>query len=374
MISVLPSEVPSNLDRIDAPGGMPPLLARLATLGATLHTLPDVPAIGRHLMRTGGGLLVYDCLSLVWFAGEDAWIWHSTRPDDMPRRYTPSGFVAGVLEGGEPLCVPTLTDVTSGADLSRQGLPAGTAGALILPLWREDAVMGALIFTTQRPGLLSGESLAVGQLLTLQVASALHNVLLTEELDRSEGMIMALAMAIEARDPYTDGHCQRLSAYATRLGLALEVPPAELATLRKGGILHDIGKIAVSEQVLLKAGPLTAEETAQVRQHPARGEAILRGALPEHRGSLLPLVRHHHERWEGSGYPDGLAGEAIPPAARITALVDAFDAMTTTRPYRRAMTVGRALEALEAGAGSQFDPTMVATFVKMIREGRLVVE
>jgi len=371
---VLSSEVPVNLALPSAMDKLPSLLARLTTLGATLHTLPDVPSIGRHLMRALRGLLVYDCLSLAWRTGEEAWIWQSTRPEDVPRHYTPAGLVGRVMETGEPLCLPTLADPADVESLSLPGGPPGTAGALILPLSGEDAVRGVLIFTTLRPALLSSESLAVGQLLALQVSNALHNVLLSEALDQSEGMIMALAMAIEARDPYTQGHCQRLSAYAARLGLALDVPPAELATLRKGGILHDIGKIAVSEHILLKTTPLTVEEIAEVQQHPLRGEAILRGALPGHGRLLLPIVRHHHECWDGTGYPDRLAGEAIPHLARIMAVVDAFDAMTTTRPYRRAMTVSQALEGLEAGAGSQFDPTMVSAFVQMVREGRLVVE
>lgn len=353
------------------------MLARFTALGAALHTATDVPAIGRHLMRAAAGLPVCDALMLAWRtggAGDEVWLWQSTRPDDGPRLYKPSGLIAQVLADGQPLFLPTLQDVADTGELSLDDLSAKTGGVLVLPLLRNDYVLGALVFSTLQPGRLTGESLAVGQLLALQVADAVHAVLLTEELERSEGMIMALAMAIEARDPYTEGHCQRLSAYAARLGMALGVPPHELVVLRSGGILHDIGKIAISERVLLKTTPLTAEEIAQVRQHPLRGEAILRGTLSGHGRALLPIVRHHHERWDGTGYPDHLAGDSIPYLARIMAVVDAFDAMTTTRPYRRAMTVGQALEALEAGAGTQFDPAMVATFVQMVREGRLVVE
>ena len=158
--------------------------------------------------------------------------------------------------------------------------------------------------------------------------------LYTDELENAESVLFSLALSIEARDPYTRGHCDRLAEMSVRLGERLGVPEEHLTALRRGGVVHDIGKVAVPDSVLLKPGPLSAEEIEVVRKHPIVGERIC-SPLKVLRLVLL-IIRHHHERYDGSGYPDHLRGESIPLTARIMQLADVYDALTTDRPYRKA--------------------------------------
>jgi putative two-component system response regulator len=168
----------------------------------------------------------------------------------------------------------------------------------------------------------------------------------TDDLDSAESVILSLALVIEARDAYTEGHCQRLAGYATALGTALGLSEEQLGALDRGGYLHDVGKIGISDAVLLKAGPLTADEYEQIKQHPVIGDRLC-GQLRSLR-QVRPIVRHHHERLDGSGYPDGLKGDAIPLVAQIMSIVDVYDAITTDRPYKSAAPPERACEELMA--------------------------
>lgn len=171
--------------------------------------------------------------------------------------------------------------------------------------------------------------------LLARVRSLLKLKQFTDELEHAENVLFALALSIEAKDPYTEGHCDRLAesseALAKRLGLSDE----ELIALRRGGVIHDIGKVAVPDQILLKPGPLTPEERKVMQQHTVVGAGIC-SPLKSFR-SVLPIIRHHHEKIDGSGYPDGLKGDAIPLTARILQTVDIYDALTTDRPYRKAL-------------------------------------
>lgn len=180
--------------------------------------------------------------------------------------------------------------------------------------------------------------------------------------------IRALVAAVEARDPYTRGHSVRVSRYAVMIGEGLGLTPEQLRILRYAGLLHDIGKLAVEDRILRKAGPLTPEEREAIKQHPVVGAAILGSAGSF--AALVPAVRHHHERFDGTGYPDGLAGDAIPVEARILAVADAFDAMTSDRPYRPALARDVACERLIRGRGTQFDPEVVDTFLECVRDLR----
>ena len=166
----------------------------------------------------------------------------------------------------------------------------------------------------------------------------------TDDLDSAESVILSLALVIEARDAYTDGHCQRLAGYATALGAAIGLPENQLAALYRGGYLHDVGKIGIPDAVLLKAGALTAEEYAQIQQHPVIGDRLC-GQMRSLR-QVRPIIRHHHERLDGSGYPDRLKGDAIPLVAQIMGIVDVYDAVTTSRPYKAAATPEQAYEEL----------------------------
>jgi response regulator RpfG family c-di-GMP phosphodiesterase len=184
---------------------------------------------------------------------------------------------------------------------------------------------------------------------------------------------MALADAVDVRDRATGLHAQRVRRYALELTAAVEPSLLDDPSLEYGFLLHDVGKIGIGDNVLLKPGPLSDDEQELVRRHPSIGAQILRDVALL-RGVGIDVVRHHHERWDGAGYPDGLAGEQIPMAARIFAIADTLDAMTTNRPYRRAMAWDEAVEEILAQSGRQFDPAVVEAFIAGEDELRAVYE
>jgi len=181
--------------------------------------------------------------------------------------------------------------------------------------------------------------------LTARVRALLDLKAATDALESAEEVLISLARIIDARDPYTYGHSSRVSYFAGLLGERIQLDPENLRTLKRGALLHDIGKIAVRDNVLCKPGPLTPAERAEIQSHPARGRDVL--ANMKTLAAAIPIVYHHHERMDGSGYPDGLAGESIPLLARITTVVDVFDALSTPRVYRRALRRSEVLEIMD---------------------------
>lgn len=174
-----------------------------------------------------------------------------------------------------------------------------------------------------------------------------------------------LAAALDARDPYTAGHSERVAQYSLQIGKWASFSEHDLDVLKKAALLHDIGKIGVRDTVLLKEGRLTDEEFELIKLHPILSEKILRQIEPaEAMSEILPGVRSHHERFDGVGYPDGLAGDNIPLMGRIIAIADAFDAMTSDRPYRKGMSVEKAMHILEEGRGTQWDPDLTTLFIQ----------
>ncbi len=182
-------------------------------------------------------------------------------------------------------------------------------------------------------------------------------------------MLAALASALAARDPLTAAHSTRVTVLAGRLATWVGWDDRRLETLRIGGPLHDIGKVSVSESILRKRGPLDPRELAEIRTHPTAGAKLINPLGPAR--EALPYVLYHHERWDGDGYPTGRAGTEIPEAARLLSVADAFDAMTSTRPYRRALASAPALTEIEHCAGSQFDPAFAYAFLEAWDAGAL---
>jgi putative two-component system response regulator len=180
--------------------------------------------------------------------------------------------------------------------------------------------------------------------LKARVRSLMQIKHITDDLDSAEAVLRSLALMIEVRDAYTEGHCQRLARYATEMGTLLGLPDDDLQALARGGYFHDIGKIALPDAILLKPDSLTREEFELVKEHPVVGDRLCGDLRALHR--VRSIVRHHHERLDGSGYPDGLKGDEIPLLAQIIGIVDVYDAMTTTRPYRSARSSEEALSAL----------------------------
>lgn len=190
----------------------------------------------------------------------------------------------------------------------------------------------------------------------------------TDELETAEALFLALGRIIEARDPNTEGHCERLGEYATALGRSLNLPQPDLNALYRGAFLHDIGKIAIPDRVLLKKGKLTKREYQLMQQHPVIGDELCRTV--KSLDDVRSIVRSHHERFDGRGYPDKLAGDDIPLLARIVSVVDVFDALTTDRPYRQAVSDTAAYRLItDEAKGGWREPALVEAFIELHRDG-----
>jgi len=280
-------------------------------------------------------------------------------PGELLTPYPVEGSVAGrVLETDLPYVTEEHT---------------ATIGPLaIVPLRSEEGALGILgvhrlrgagrPFTASEVRLLQGIAEIGG--------TALRRVGLYRTLeDAYIQMVLALARTVDARDRYTAGHSERMAAYAEVVAQEVGCRPDEVRDIRWAALLHDIGKLGIPDHILKKPGPLTEAEWGVMRQHPTIGEDILRSA--ERMGAVASIVRSHQERWDGSGYPDGLRGPEIPLGARILAVVDAYTAMTETRLYRRARSQAAALRELRRCAGTAFDPDIVAAFCRLARAGAL---
>ncbi len=203
--------------------------------------------------------------------------------------------------------------------------------------------------------------------LLIRTKVLLRDRALNKRLDATEGVLRAFARTVEARDLYTIHHAERVGLYSREIGRALGYQGEDLDLLYDGGVMHDLGKIAVPDAILLKPGPLTEEEYAVMQRHSIEGERI---CLPlRSTQQFLPVIRHHHERVDGGGYPDHLRGDEIPLGARIAAVADGFDAMVSDRPYRTGLLRDEARARLRAGAGSQWDPGVVEAFLALADAG-----
>ena len=224
--------------------------------------------------------------------------------------------------------------------------------------------------TLDVPGAPAGEELAAAyRRLNAAYQQSLHYAedvrRLYQQLQRGiYQSLLGLANALEAKDSYTRGHSERVSRWSRQLASVLGLQSQEIETVRQAGLLHDIGKIGVPETILRKQGPLDSVEWAEMRRHPLVGAQIV--APFEFFAEGAQVIRHHHERWDGSGYPDGLAGVAIPIGARVVAVADVFDALTSDRPYRRAMDRNAAIEQLIKEAGRTLDDDAVAAFIGLL--------
>ena len=209
--------------------------------------------------------------------------------------------------------------------------------------------------------------------LKARVTSLLRIKRYTDDLERAEAVLFALAQSIEAKDPYTEGHCDRLSIYARELGKQFGLADEHLKALEIAGVVHDIGKIAVPDAILLKAGRLSPEEMTIVKEHPVTGERICK-SLKSFR-LILPIIRHHHEKCDGSGYPDGLRGDEIPLSARILQTVDVYDALRTERPYKPAFSLEKTLALMQEEVDKGWwDSKVFSELQKLVREEGFHVE
>ena len=241
---------------------------------------------------------------------------------------------------------------------------ADVRSELVVPLMVGDELWGAIDIEEERPNAFDEDDARLVQTVAGQVGSALRSAMLYERLDGAYiGTAQALATALETGDrgPGAAGPVVEL---ATAVGRRLGLTQDEIRTLRLASIFHDIGKVSLSDELLNKRGPLTEDERIEVERHTVVGESILSSV--EFLADVRPLVRYAHERWDGAGYPDGLAGDAIPLGARIVHACDAYDAMTAERPYREPLSEEEARAQLAAGAGGQFDPAVVTALLAVL--------
>ena len=261
---------------------------------------------------------------------------------------------------------PTLAGLLTaiGAEDMPEARDAPAGAYAVVPLLWAGRPHGLIAVRTRRE--LSTERLRLLELLARQTMA----VFTAQPEGGSPAAVQALAAAIEARDNYTHEHSEQVVSLATDVAKLLGLPPAELDAVRHGALLHDVGKLAIPNEILHKPGPLTDAEWHVMAEHPVIGERILR-RTPQ-LGHLAPIVRHEHERWDGGGYPDGLAGTDIPIASRIILACDAYNAMITTRPYRDAMSAADAVAELRDKSGTQFDPEVVAALLKRLRVPALI--
>jgi putative two-component system response regulator len=203
------------------------------------------------------------------------------------------------------------------------------------------------------------------KVLRARVQASLRQKSVIDSLDETETVLFTLAQSVEERDPGLGQHCERLALMAAAMGASLGLPREDILALERGGYLHDVGKVAIPDSVLFKPGPLTTDEWTVMKSHAERGERIclrVRSLAP-----VLPIIRHHHERWDGTGYPDGLKGEEIPLLARILQLADIYDALIANRPYKRAFTPEEAVQIMREEAVKGWrDPSLVSTFADLL--------
>lgn len=229
------------------------------------------------------------------------------------------------------------------------------------PLKAKDMVVGVIKLGNDQPITYTAEDLKLFTTLASLAAVAIENAGLYEQLKEAfYTTVYTLAETIEKRDPYTGNHTKRVMEYSLALGKTLGLMEEDMARLQLGAVLHDIGKIGVKDSVLLKESSLTDEEFEQIKMHPVYGEEII--SRISQLKSAIPGVKHHHEKFNGRGYPDGLKGDEIDITARIIAVADSFDAMTSNRPYRSGLSLDEAFEELRKYSGSQFDPAIVDAF------------
>ena len=337
-------------------------LNRLAQRTAGTLDAEEVARLGVEELRH---LLDFDQAAVVMLQndGEDRVLFATPLPDGAPQGRAWPGVEqlarSNALEADSRVHIIDVPDDPSGP------APAETRTAAVVALLDNERVLGALHLGSSRQHAYSDSDEGLLTRVGVQLGLALSNARLYEDVKRLHlGNLKALSSALSAKDHYTLGHAARVAAYMVLLGHELGWRSALIAEIEEAAYLHDIGKIAMSDRVLASAGPLNAREWELIRQHPAISAEIMQ---PLFHADLVLGVRHHHERFDGGGYPDGLSGEGIPLIARAMCVVDSYDAMSYRRPYREPLPYGACLEELRRCSGTQFDPKIVDAFVKVLQ-------
>ena len=279
------------------------------------------------------------------------------------------GIVGWVAEHGRTLYVPDVSKDERFYSKVDEKTKFITKSIIAVPLWKKSEIIGvAEVLNKKGGGTFTVEDITVFEAIAKHASIAIENASLYKELeDLFRNAIMLVVNAIEAKDPYTKGHTARVTKYSMLIARTFKMSAEQRRALELAALLHDVGKIGIPDSVLLKPGKLTEEEYALIKEHPSRGAKIMEPLkIPE----VIEGILHHHEKYDGSGYPDGIKNGDIPFNARIIAVADAFDAMTTDRPYRKGLPLEEAIRRLKKDSGTHFDPEIVQAFLDVLEVRR----
>lgn len=288
------------------------------------------------------------------------------------RIMVPGSFAWDAMASGEPAILREITR-NGGPSFPSYVFEEGFRRFVALPLLSGKRQTGVLTIYLKESRPVSSDVLAIISIVASVTATAIENSQLVQRIEKNYfSTIEALTAAIEAKDPYTRGHSKRVTQFAIALAERFGVPESDVRNLQYGATLHDIGKIGISGKILNKRGRLTRDEQSVIRKHPVIGERIIERV--DFLQGARPIVRGHHERFDGMGYPDGLRDEEIPFLARIAAVVDFYDALTSDRPYRKAYSAEQALLMIREGIGREFDPIVAKEFLEVSLIGAIPQE
>lgn len=353
-------------------------LALLYDVSKDMNSILDVRKLLDEIMRRGQEALGAEACSVLLVDEDRQELFFEVAKGEagaaleQVRLKMDQGVAGWIATHGQPLVINDVSRDPRFFGQVDQRVKFVTRSILGVPLLARGKIIGVLEVINKGVGQDFGsDDLELLTALAADAAISIDNARLFQAvLDGYLDTLKALAAAVDAKDPYTAGHIDRVSSYALETGEVMGLPEGEMPAMRYGSILHDVGKIGISDAILGKPAALTQEEFAVMCKHAEIGSRMVEGI--RFLEKARPIIRGHHECYDGAGYPDGLAGEAIPIGARIISAVDAFDAMTTDRPYRKALTVEFALGELRKKAGTQFDPQIVEAFAQVLgRRGML---
>jgi len=345
--------------------------ALIYSLSRKLGNELEVESICRYILEEAGKVLAVNNISIMLLDSltndlYTAQCWGRDRDASLRfRTDAASGLLGRIFQNGEPI---TLSDI--GVE-ERLAFPYPVSSILCVPLVTDDKGIGMLVASDK----LSGEEfwsqeLKLMGVFALEAAASIRKAQLYEVIRALYiHTVEALASAIDAKDPYTFGHSNRVARFSMAICEELGMDREEVRQVELAAILHDIGKIGTPESILQKPGRLTPEEMQIIQEHPAKGAQILSNIVELR--EVTRWIRHHHEWYDGNGYPDQIAADEIPLQARVITIADSFDAMTSDRPYRKGMSADEALRIMEKSYGSQFDPKLLGTFKNLYKGGRL---
>lgn len=353
-------------------------LSLLYDIGRAMNSILDVRKLLDEIMHRGQESLMAEACSVLLVDEEKQELFFEIAMGEagaaleQVRLRMDQGVAGWIATNAKPLIINDVSKDPRFFSQVDKSVKFITRSILGVPLLARGKTIGVIEVLNKRDGReFSNEDLELLTALAANAAISIDNARLFQAvLGGYLDTIRALAAAVDAKDPYTAGHIDRVSAYSMETGKVLQLSEHEMTVLHYGSILHDVGKIGIADAILGKPAPLTREEFEVMSTHAEIGSRMLEGIsfLQKARS----IARHHHETWDGKGYPDGLAGESIPRDARIVGVVDAFDAMTTDRPYRKALSMEFAMDELRKKAGIQFDPDVVEAFAVVLKRRGLI--